>query len=305
MRKELLVCFLVSVFCLTAPGSAAMNIIWVSDAHVPAADLAGGDNVAPDWQAVETPWDQPWVDLLVSQGHSVDYTKGADFGDGFWRTLDEDKIATLNAADLVIISRDTSSGSYNNDDEGSQWNSVATPMILMNSYLARSSRWKWFDTTSNTGGGDAPLMDAAPPFEALFQDLEVLDGSVGKGDTSFILAKDAGNGMAIGLVDTDFPSEAEGGVDDLAASIWLALWDEGVEFYDGAGETAAAKRMYFAAGTWEGDDAEGTYWGQGMYNLTPEGEALFTAAVETIPEPATIALLGLGGLALLRVRRRR
>lgn len=304
MRKELLVCFLVSVFCLTAPGSAAMNIVWVSDAHTPAADFAGGDNVAADWQAVEAPWDQPWVDLLVSQGHSVDYTKGTP-GDGFWRTLNEDKIATLNAADLVIISRDTSSGSYNNDDEGSQWNSVATPMILMNSYLARSSRWKWFDSTSNEGDADAPLMDAAPPFEALFQDLDVLDETVGTGNTSLMKAKDVGNGLAIGLVDTDYPSEAEGGIDDLAGSIWLAQWNTGVEFYDGAGETAAARRMYFGAGTREGDDAEGTYWGQGMYNLTPEGEALFTAAVETIPEPATIALLGLGGLALLRVRRRR
>jgi len=304
MRKELLVCFLVSVFCLTAPVNAAMNIVWVSDAHTPAADFAGGKNVAPDWQAVETPWDQPWVDLLISQGHSVDYTKGTP-GDGYWRTLDEDKIAALNAADLVIISRDTSSGSYNNDDEATQWNSVATPLIQMNSYLARSSRWKWFDTTGNVGGGDAPLMDGAPPFDEVFQDLEVLDGAVGKGDTSFVLAKDAGNGQALMVVDTDFPGAAEGGVDDLAGSIWLATWEAGVEFYDGAGQTAAAKRMYFAAGTWEGDDAEGTYWGQCMYNLTPEGEALFTAAVQTIPEPATIALLGLGGLALLRVRRRR
>ena len=56
---------------------------------------------------------------------------------------------------------------------------------------------------------------------------------------------------------------------------------------------------YFAAGTQEIDGAP-AYWGQGMYNLAPAGEALFLEAVATIPEPATIALLGLGGLALLR-----
>ncbi|MHC4173582.1 MAG: PEP-CTERM sorting domain-containing protein [Planctomycetota bacterium] len=40
-----------------------------------------------------------------------------------------------------------------------------------------------------------------------------------------------------------------------------------------------------------------------MYNLAPAGEALFLEAVATIPEPATIALLGLVGLALLRRKR--
>ena len=50
---------------------------------------------------------------------------------------------------------------------------------------------------------------------------------------------------------------------------------------------------YFAASTQEIDGAP-AYWGQGMYNLAPAGEALFLEAVATIPEPATIALLGLG-----------
>jgi hypothetical protein len=85
----------------------------------------------------------------------------------------------------------------------------------------------------------------------------------------------------------------------------MAIWDKGQEFYAGAGQTAGDNRMYFAAGAREGTDAAGVYWGQGMYNLTPEGEAMFLAAVATIPEPATIALLGLGGLALLGSRKRR
>jgi hypothetical protein len=296
MMKRLITLILLIVFCLTLPVNASLDIIWVSDAQTPANDFAGGKNVDPAWQEQEDPWDQGWVDLLTAAGYDVDYTK-----DRHWRKLDEDKLAALDAADLVIIGRDTSSGAYDDDEEPTQWNSVNTPMILMNSYIARSSKWKWFDTTKNTGDGDAPLMDF---LEGVFQDIDILDETVGTGNTSFIRAKDAGNGFAIANVDDEYPTGAEGGIDDLADSIWIATWDLGVEFYDGAGQTAGADRMWFTAGTREGTDDAGIYWGPGMYNLTPEGEDLFlTAVAVTIPEPATIALLGLGGLVLLRRRR--
>lgn len=304
MMRRLIYLILAVAFCLTSPVNA-LNIIWVSDASTPAADFAGGKTVDPAWQAVTEPWDQLWVDVLEAQGHTVDYTKGASPGNGYWRTLDDAKIAALNAADRIIISRGTSSGDYNNAGERTQWNSIGTPMILVTAYLARSGHWKWFNTTSLTDNGDAPLMDGAPPFEALIDNVDILDELVGTGNTSFVRAKDAGNGLAVAVVDTDYPNTAGGGIDDLAGSIWMALWDKGEEFYAGAGQTAGDKRMFFAAGTREGTNAAGVYWGQGMYNLTPEGEAMFLAAVATIPEPATIALLGLGGLALLGSRKRR
>ena len=61
---------------------------------------------------------------------------------------------------------------------------------------------------------------------------------------------------------------------------------------------------YFAAGTQEIDGVAGC-WCQGMYNLTPGGEGLFLEAVATIiPEPATIAPPGRGGVVLLRRKRR-
>ena len=304
-RMISLVLVLGLVFFLTSSAYATLDIIWVSDAFTPAGDFAAGENVDPALQGDDTPWDQPWVDLLTAQGYNVDYTKGTSPGDGYWRSLDDDKIAALNAADRVIVSRDTRSGDYGEDDEPSQWNSVTTPMILMNPYFARSSRWKWFDTTGMAENGNAPLIDGAPPFDVVFTDLDVLDETVGTGNTSFVTAKDAGNGLAIALVDDALPAAAEGGIDDLAGSISLALWAEGVEFYNGAGQTAGGPRLYFAGGTREGDVEGGYFWGAGMYNLTADGEAIFLAAVATIPEPATIALLGLGGLALLSIRRRR
>jgi hypothetical protein len=302
MMKKLITFTLVLAlaFCLTSP-AAGMNIVWVSDAHTPAGDYAGGQNVEPALQASDIPWDQGWVDLLEAHGHSVDYQK-ATAGSGPWRGgLSEAQKQTLNDADLVIISRDTSSGSYNEPDD---WNSIETPMILLSSYLARSNRWKWFDTESLEANGDAPLMDGAPPFDALFQDLDVLDETVGTGDTSFMKTNDAGNGLAIALVDDAFPPAAGGGIDGLAGCVWIAVWDDGLEFYDGAGQTPAGTRMYFAAGTQEYTPEGGYYGGQGMYNLTPEGAAMFLSFVGAIPEPATVALLGLGGLVLLRIRKR-
>jgi len=112
-------------FCLASSATAA-NIIYVSDAY--------------DERVDSIPDDQGWVDLLVAQGYNVDYTKGATLGNGYWRTLDAAKIARLDAADLVIVSRATDSGSYDDGQEITQWNSVKAPLILLNVYLARNNR---------------------------------------------------------------------------------------------------------------------------------------------------------------------
>jgi hypothetical protein len=92
-------------------GESAGNIIWVTDGYDD-----NGDGAADDLE---------WVDVLEAEGYSVDYQINA-LGDGYWRTLDDDKIAALNAADLIIVSRNSNSGDYNNDDEVAQWNAITT-----------------------------------------------------------------------------------------------------------------------------------------------------------------------------------
>ena len=131
MIKKILILMLALAFCLTSPVNAG-NIIWVSDQY--------------DDNGSGTTDDQEWVDILEAEGHVVNVTLGAAPGDGYWRTLDDDKIAALNAADLVIVSRNSNSGSYDDGDAVSQWNSITTPIILNSTHIVRNSRWKWLDT---------------------------------------------------------------------------------------------------------------------------------------------------------------
>jgi len=234
----------------------AANIIWVSDQYDQLVD--------------QIPDDFAWVELLEANGHTVDNTAGPGFGDGYWRTMDADKVAALNAADLVIISRNSDSGSYNNDDEVNQWNSVTAPMILTTPYLSRNSRWFWVGNATLAQDGGTPkiqAVDAANPiFSGVTLDaknqVDIYDQSVGTGTVSFYGDIDVGNGTLIAAV---------------AGQNWSAIaeWEAGVEFYNGAGQIASGRRMLLCMGT-----REGVGYGRGEYNLNAEGEKLFLNAIE-------------------------
>ena len=89
MLKQLIVPLLALACCLL-PSARAANIIWVSDSY---DELVDG---IPD--------DAGFFELLETTGHMIDNTPGAAFGDGYWRTLDADKIAALKA--IVNSSRE-------------------------------------------------------------------------------------------------------------------------------------------------------------------------------------------------------
>jgi hypothetical protein len=84
--------------------------------------------------------DKGFVDLLEGEYYEVEYLPG-------WETLDPNKVADLNAADLVIVSRDTDSATLASDaNEVAAWSGVTAPVMLLNSYLAGSDRWQWVDS---------------------------------------------------------------------------------------------------------------------------------------------------------------
>ncbi len=214
--------------------ATATNIILVSGNHD--FDV---DGVVDDFRLVE---------ILEAEGHTVDYQPGN------WTELDDGKIAALNAADLVIISRTSNSGDYDDDDEPTQWNSITTPMLVSSTHLMRNSRWKLVDSTS--------LLDLAPAVMELADgtQIDAIDEAVGL--SSFIDAA-PGNGTVLATGD-GLP--------------WIIEWEAGVEYYDGAGQTAGGPRVFFVAGTQELEGVSN--WGE--WNLTPEGKAIYLDVVNSL-----------------------
>ena len=252
-------------FCFISSAHAA-NIIWISGAY---DDNGDGE---PD--------DQEWIDLLEAEGYTVDLS----FRNQESNTLDDDIIAALEAADLIIFSRNSNSGDHDDGDEITQWNSITTPILNCSTHTIRSSRWLWLNTTSLaslSGSAISITAPAHPIFAGIPDQSVILDDPVGP--SSFPSILDVGNGTLLAQVD---------GTD----AAWIAEWETGVEFYSGAGQFAGGQRMLFCAGTQEG----GTV-GRGEMNLTPDGLKLFFNAVRYMlggaieqahsPDPADGALV--------------
>jgi len=220
-------------------------IVWVSDFY------DDNEDGAPD--------DQAWVDMLMAEGYKVDYTP-----DKHWIELDDAKIALLNSADLVIVSRNSNSGDYDDGDEPTQWNSIATPLIQSSTHIVRSSRWKWFDTTSTNN--DIVTVQAvdldSPVFDGVALDADNQLEYVTGANVTYVGTADAGNGTVIA-------ARADN------AEIAIAAWEAGVEFYPGAGQIAGGPRMFIAAGSQETVPEIG----RGEINLTAAGQAMFLNAI--------------------------
>lgn len=280
----ILLCCVVPLNAVPVDGSdMGPQIIWVSDGKTPASEAAQGQAVDPNLLDPNNadpnrPWDQDWVDLLRAQGYDVDYEQGEP-GVGPWEdSLSEERITRLNKADLVIISRNTGSGRYKDLDT---WNAIEAPLFTLNSYFARSNRWKMFDTKALTGDGPSPLVDTMTQ-----TDLAIYDLNVGRPIVSINQAYNAGNGSVLATVDSDFPAldpddPLSEGIDGFAGSIVLAQWDAGMPYYEG-GPTPAGSRAVFAAGTREG--AGDYYYGSGVFNLTLTGEWMFLDAISGLLE---------------------
>ena len=245
MCKKMVFLVLAMAFCLGSSVQAA-TIVWISGTH--------------DYDADGVLDDYMWVDLLVAQGYTVDYQPGN------WATLDDGKIAAMNDADLVIISRCTASGDYATDAaELNQWDSITTPMILNSSHLTRSSRWKWLDTEGTSAG--TPMMQVVDAGHPIFAGVALDAGNqvemIAGDNSSFPQTADVGNGMVVA-------TRADNG------EIWIAEWEPGVEYYAGAAQAPAGPRMFMVAGTQEA--AGGPNWGE--MNLTNEGIKIFLNAIQ-------------------------
>jgi hypothetical protein len=257
LSVSFLLILLVFLFSNTA---AAEKIIWVSDAQKDTLGVC---------------FDQGWVDLLEGEGYEVQREDSTMQG----IPLTSDQIDTLESADLIIVSRATNSGVYN-DPAG--WNGIAKPLLLTSAYISRGvgggSRWQWLNTDLLLGDGNsgAPPMRVEQPDHPIFagveldenNEIEVLDGSVGSGHTSLNNTQDWGEGELLAVT-----ADLE--------TVWIVYWQLGSNFNFDTDQYANEKRLLFACGTRESTEAPANpAHGVGMYNLTPAGEKMFLNAVK-------------------------
>ncbi len=259
MSKKLFSLCVAWSLCLATVAQAA-NIIWVSD----------------NKNGTSTPSDKGFVDLLKAQGYNVDYQGQGGTGTPgyqFWRTLDNAKIATLNAADLIILSRDLNSGDYaSNTTEVTQWNGIKKPLLMLIAHVARNDRWQWVETTGQN--------DVQPALQAVKTDHPIFNGvtldankrvNVFTGVGSISSATSAGNGTLIA-------TRADNN------QVWIAEWQTGQIFKPTSTQTAGGPRMLFAAG------ATGAGGPDGTLNLTPDGQKMFLNAVRYLLGEAPVGL---------------
>ena len=242
-------------------------IIWVAD------------NLRYNFDTNE-PADIGFVSLLRGQGYTVDYKgeymphePGSDEAPlnpewQYWRELDPNKLAELEAADLIIIARDCASSKYDDTGEADMWNGISTPIMMQGPHLARRlNKWGWFDSSS-TSNKTPRLTLVTLPDHPIFAGVELDPNdafAMVDPNVQVTLIKDpvgAGNGISLALHDEGLT--------------WIAEWDAGVEFYDGSTTFAGGARMFFgsAAGKTMNNFLEG------QYNLTADGEVVFLNAVK-------------------------
>ncbi|MBN2271189.1 MAG: LamG domain-containing protein, partial [Sedimentisphaerales bacterium] len=260
MFKKAVFILLAFTFALAAPAHAT-TIMWISDA------FDDDTNTIVD--------DKGFVDLLRANGYTVDYrgesmnTSAPDYR--YWRGLSSAKIAELNAADLIIVSRCIDSGQYDDGTEPTQWNGITAPLLLQPAHLYRSGssiRWSWLNTTNTTNTTDNLLavLPAHPIFNGVTlspaNEVSVVNVTTSVGDGT---VDPTNNYTLIGV-------RATAGAD----GVWIASWEQGVEFFPGSGQYAGGPRLYLACGAQE---TAGSI-GRGLYNLTAEGQKIYLNAVE-------------------------
>jgi len=245
MNRKMFYLSIALIFGLMVSTNAA-TIIWVSEWM---ADAGG------------VPFDQGWIDLLRTQGYIVEADTTSDY-----MTLDASKIAALEAADLIIVSRNSNSGNYDDEDEVNQWNSITTPIILQSSFLTRSNRWQWLNSTSITELSVETMLRAVDESHPVFSgvtladgQINIVDGAVNSGQGTFIITTDVGNGILIAQRADD-------------NSVWIVEWKVGEPFYSETTQTPGGKRMLFTAGGGGGQTA-------GALNLNENGKKMFLNSI--------------------------
>ena len=197
--------------------------------------------------------------------------------------------ATVSAADVLVLCRSTYSGGYGPDDQAF-YNTLTIPVIDLTSYTARSSKLGW--EGGETGSGP---MYGSPEITVTAAGASVF--GVSEGDYDWFIASSQGWNLNAGsgsVGDGDILASITNDAGDAELNAVVG-WNTGDMI--ASGEVQSGNRLLFNLPL-DGNQIPGNQEG---LDAMIAAVAAYTD-LEAIPEPATMMLLGLGGLLIRRKR---
>ena len=195
-------------------------------------------------------WSDPFDVIIVTSGSAESERGYTEFLQDVYRgnvhvhiepdRYDEDlsnnRKRELEAADLIIISRDASNSDY--DDDADFWNKVNVPILNHNIKLARSdghTEWDWLDG-SDTSAYAITYLTVADSNDEIFAGIDTSGGAVEMFATS---------------TDVDYSDQGSAGYGTLVAAsdsnVVIARWlGNEPNYYDSSPYAPNSPRIFFA-----------------------------------------------------------